>query len=497
MKLKTRSLTRFITVASGLALLLLAFVGVGRAQSGSDTPTFPDAAQEQLPVYLPAITRPAPPPLPAPPDSVRVNAPYFDGGTHFSDAAVFWLGEVSPSENYADVRVFYTPQSLFVRVSVFDRLLYSDNTPSAAELLDWDAVSVMIDLDGGGSAPETNTYHFDVQVNNQPANMQAFKAGYQGNGTNWVLAAVDFTGIAGFRWESASIGGINNGLNNRGWQATYEIPFESLGLTSAPSNGSLWKLGVAVHDRESLPQSSQDVNTWPLTLDPNRPESWGELHFGLPQYAPTGAPRGMLTVRNGLNGVHVQDAAVGGTIGNLCPGDPVYIWNQWGNENYGNDPNFNVQNQADLADWPCFSKYFIDFPLNQMLPGKVILRAEMTVYLYGNSDPNLAQESLIQVLSVSGTWDENTITWNNAPMTLENVSQAIVQPSNYPWPRIPYTFDVTRAVAQAYAAQQSLNLALYSADGAQHSGKYFVGADDEYVNGEFYRPTLVITWGDP
>lgn len=487
-------------LAAGMLIFLL-----GRVASSSlaqaefpDTPSVPDAAEEQLPVFLPAITRPAPPPLPAAPEAVRVNAPFFEGGSHFSDAAVFWLGEISSSENYADVRVFYTPEALYVRVSVFDRLLYSDNTPTAFELLQWDAVSLMLDLESGGSAPGASAYRFDVQVNNQPANMESFKAGYRGNGTSWTFTALDFTGVSGFRWESSTIGGINNGLNNRGWQATYEIPFASLGLAGAPPDGRLWKLAVAVYDRESLQTASQDVNSWPNAVLSNNPESWGELRFGLPQYVPPALPAaGTLIIRNGLNGLHVHDAAVGGTIGNLCPGDPVYIWNRWGNANYGDDPSFNIQNQADLADWPCFSKYFINFPLNQMLPGKVILKAELTVYLFGNSDPNLAQESLIQVLSVGAPWDENTITWNNAPMALENVSQTIVEPSNYPWPRVPYTFDVTRAVAQSYADQQSLNLAFYSADGAQHSGKYFVGADDEYVNGEFYRPTLVITWGDP
>jgi hypothetical protein len=496
---RNTQINRCLLVVGMVITLLLSQTGFSLAQEiDPGAPLTPAAVEDQLPVYLPAISRPAPAPLPAPPQSVRVNAPFYDGGTHFSDAAIFWLGEVTPSENYADVRVYYTPEALFVRVSVFDRLLYSDNTPSATELLDWDAVSVMLDLENAGSAPGTNTYRFDVQVNNQPTNMENFRASFRGNGTNWALAAVDFNGVAGFRWESSTVGGINTGLNNRGWQASYVIPFTSLGLPGAPLEGTMWKLGVAVHDRESLQQASQDVNSWPSNLDANTPTSWGELRYGLPQYSPPASPEvGMLTVRNGLNGTHVQDAAVGGTIGNLCPGDPVYIWNYWGNANYGDDPSFNVQNQADLADWPCFSKYFINFPLNQMLPGKVILHAELTVYLFGNSDPNYAQDTLVQILAIDSPWDENTITWNNAPMAAENVSQVFVLPSDYPWPRIPYTFDVTRAVAQVYANQTSLNLALYSADGAPHSGKYFVGADDVYVNGDFYRPTLEITWGDP
>ncbi len=27
-------------------------------------------------------------------------------------------------------------------------------------------------------------------------------------------------------------------------------------------------------------------------------------------------------------------------------------WNEWANRNYGDRPEFNIQNQSDVADWP-------------------------------------------------------------------------------------------------------------------------------------------------
>jgi len=57
---------------------------------------------------------------------------------------------------------------------------------------------------------------------------------------------------------------------------------------------------------------------------------------------------------------------------------------------------------------------------------------------------------------------------------------------------VPYTWDVSRAVAEAYAEGDPLRLALYSADGEYHSGKYFWSSDA----GELARPALQVLWGD-
>jgi hypothetical protein len=88
------------------------------------------------------------------------------------------------------------------------------------------------------------------------------------------------------------------------------------------------------------------------------------------------------------------------------------------------------------------------------------------------------------------------LTWNNAPLALENVSAAWVDPlDSFPgWPGVPREWDVSRAVGEAYAAGTSLRLALYEDDWAYHSGKYFVSSDAGDWN-EVGRPTLTVTWG--
>jgi hypothetical protein len=99
---------------------------------------------------------------------------------------------------------------------------------------------------------------------------------------------------------------------------------------------------------------------------------------------------------------------------------------------------------------------------------------------------------------VAEDWDESALTWNNAPLAVENVSGSWVYPmENYPGlGGVPFQWDISPAVAQAYAAGAPLRLALYSADGDYHSGKYFTASDTGDWNAES-RPTVRILWGDP
>jgi hypothetical protein len=233
----------------------------------------------------------------------------------------------------------------------------------------------------------------------------------------------------------------------------------------------------------------------------NRPTTWGQLVFGLPAFSPPSAtPAGIVTIREGLAGTRVPDAHVGG--GFVCgqPYGPDYF-SRWGDANYAGYQQVNIQNQFDVADWPCFSKYYVTFPLEDIPKGKVILSSILRMFLFGNSGQGLEpapQPSLIQVSTLREGWEESTITWNNAPLPVENVSRTWVNPvENLPgYPGIPYEWNVSRAAADAYEAGEPLRLVLYSADGAYNSGKYFFSSDTGEWNAEG-RPTLEVRWGEP
>jgi hypothetical protein len=257
-------------------------------------------------------------------------------------------------------------------------------------------------------------------------------------------------------------------------------------------------MAVIVHDRDSRSGQPIGEQSWPPHASLNDLGTWGFLNFGLPAYSTSVQPTGKTIIRRPTeDSPLVPDADVGGAIANQCPGDEFHIWNEWANRNYGKAGDFNIQNQSDVADWPCFAKYYVTFPLDSIPRGKTIVSATLKLHQFGNSDPSGAKPSWIQVLTTLSDWQEDKITWNNAPLAYENFGGSWVGTlTAHPgFPGVLRTFDVTAAVAKAYAQGQPLRLILYSADSDYHSGKYFISSDTGDWNKEG-RPTLEVEWGN-
>jgi hypothetical protein len=424
----------------------------------------------------------------------RVNVPYFPNTFSLPETAVFWFGKVTPTENYADVRMGYSDNELFIRVAAFDQKLWYDSNPSPESLHAWDSVSLYLDLDGNqGDGLPTRSYRFDGMLNwwEDRAN---FQAAYRGGPDGWTKADISFETKTGWRGNAPQ-----DDKPDRGWTITYHVPFQSLGLAQAPQPGEIWGLGVVLHDRDSANESPLADKFWPETMLENDPDTWGQLAFGLPTYIPPAASTGgSITIRDRLDGATVTDGMVGG--GTTC-GAGIDFWTEWGDKAYPGEEFINVQNQEDVADWPCYSKFYLRFPLNNVPQGKVILSAKLVLHQFGNSgggEWGAPPRSLIQAFTVAEDWDPAKLTWNSAPLALENVSRTWVDGiTDFPgWPGIPYEWEVSKAAAQAYATGQPLRLALYSADAAYHTGKYFVSSVTEDWN-KTARPTLVIEWGNP
>ena len=424
-------------------------------------------------------------PLPA---VYRVNAPYFGADVVLPESAIFWFGRVTPDQNYADVRLGYTSTALWIHVNIMDRRLWYDPNPSTATLLNWDSVTLYLNKSGvTGNLPTADSYRFDAQLNWWEPRAK-WQASYQGNGTAWVSQPISLTTYNNWNGDAP-----NNNVDDKGWYMAYYIPFSSFGLSGPPAPGTVWGLGLAVHDRDTASGPMNADQVWPPSFSGNQPSSWGQLRFGLPGYSLPGpvSQQGTTVVRQGLNGP-VPDAVVGGNT--LCGGNVDYF-TQWGNLNYAHEPVINVQNVEQISEWPCYSKVFITFPLSALPAGKQIISATLTLYHRGNPGP-APDPSYIQVLTANEDWDENTITWNNAPLARENLGGTWI-PSlqdTPPYPGIPYRWDISRAVAEAYTAGEPLRLAVYSADGPFHSGRYFYSSDVEELNAQG-RPTLTVAWG--
>jgi hypothetical protein len=290
---------------------------------------------------------------------------------------------------------------------------------------------------------------------------------------------------------------------DRGWAMTFEIPFTALGLSGPPATGSEWRLGLQLHDRDGASAAPNPIQSWPDALQRDQPATWGMLRFGLP---------GLSTPHccSGGRGENLSDPP---RMTHLCPTPmsaarspisvPATITTSGMSGRIATMAMraiFNIQNQADVADWPCFARYYVTFPIDALPAGKVIISATLTLHQFGNAgEAGQAQPSWIQVLTAAEDWQERTITWNNAPRAWENIGGRWVDPVAAPTGiglASPWTWDVSYAVANAYATGSPVRLILYEADSAYHSGKFFVSSDtgDWNVQG---RPTLTVVWGNP
>ena len=470
----------------------------------SSTPGVFAATSDQAPsawvIYLP-VTMNGTQSLPAAP---QVAIPYINVAPDLmndrtGDLSVFWFGQVRLAENYTDVRMGYNNQELFIRMQVFDRRCWFDETEPTNEPTKWDAGAIYLNLDGNlGNVPSTRSYQFLVQFDPMPTwnpDWEIMRYAYQGNGTTWQAVNLPFTMLSSYTG-----GQWNDDGDDQGWTVIMRIPFTSLGLTSMPSQGATWGVAAINYDRDDANGTAIAPKVWPKNVDFQKPVTWGKLTFGIPPSSAVGGTViGTTLIRQGLNGATVLDASVGGY--SVC-GSGTNFWSTWGdtNESYYNPllSDFNIQNQGNIADWPCFSKTYFSFPLNQVPAGKRILSATLTLYLFGNAGtPGAEPASLIHVYTVNEAWNEQTISWNNAPYVNTYISQAWVSPPpvNTSFPGVPNTWDVTSAVAQVYGTGQNVNLVLYSSDNWMHSGKYFVSSNtgDWNANG---RPVLTVKWGD-
>ena len=437
----------------------------------------------------------------------QVNVPYTDsedGTIPVLERAIFWFGEVGTNENFTDVRIIYDDAKLLVTLHIYDRLLWYKPNPLTGELTDWDAATLYLqanDQPENGNSSTTFQFIGQLSLMSQPRN--AYQSAYRLDGATWVpLSPGSFETTVG-----TQMSGVNDLAADRGWNVTFDIPFNTVGLEGPPPKGATWRMALVTHDRDSLQPTTPNTQQWPEEMLAAEPSTWGELSFGLPVYqTPLAIRDGTSIIRHGLNGSTVVDSHAGG--GMVCGGDIEpggSSWPTWGNHNRGGTHGVNVQNQWNLGDWPCFSKYYVTFPLTQIPAGTLIISATLTLHQFGNSgQPGFyasdtgPQPSLIQVLTVAEDWSEGTLTWNNAPLAKENVSRAWVDPlpplEDRPEQHVARHWNVSGAVAEAYLTGQPLRLALYSADSSMHSGKYFRSSE---FHDPSFRPALKVSWGHP
>lgn len=451
---------------------------------------FPTLTRGGLGLFRPNVT----PVKAALPLVRRIDIPYFNNSpVPFNQTAIFWFGSVSSSDNSIDVRLGYNSSELYVDLHIVDRYLWYDPHAKAPNLSIGDTATLYLNTtQNGNSAPDQHSLKFVAQVDWYQPRIY-YQQAYQGNGSTWVASPIAFTSVSGWR------GSGFNGNEDSGWTMTYHIPFFSLGLSGAPSQGTIWRLGLKVHDQNNASDAPYTLKWWPETFSDTNPSSWGDLAFGMPTYqAPHTTHNASYTIRNGLNNQVVTDGMVGGSLG--CFNGGTNRWTGFGSQSYPGAPHINIQNEWDISDFNCFSRFYIAFPLSSLPMGKEVVSANVILYQFGNAGhKGTIIPSLIQVAVVNEGWNPATLSWNNAPLVQENISQTVVNRVNsaVPLPGKANSWDVSRALASAYAAGRSfLRLVFYSSDSAYSTGKYFYSSSMASWNANG-RPTLQVTLGTP
>ena len=205
------------------------------------------------------------------------------------------------------------------------------------------------------------------------------------------------------------------------------------------------------------------------------------LHWGLPT-TPALAHLGAQVLEVKLS----DDATVGG--GTNCGSDdwPGY-YETWGRNEDGPSataPRVQMglsaqvnarQNQNDIADWPCYARYFAAWSLAELPAGAQVVSATVEMRQFGNPGYGAnytvdgPQDTRYEVFEVADAWNEAGITWDNAPSPRENVAWTVVRAipdwcNGFCNPGIPYQFDVTEIVKRAQKAGRSwASMALYKA----------------------------------
>ena len=375
---------------------------------------------------------------------------------------------------------------------------YDQDATATSDLTQYDAVAVYLDTTHDQAAtPQADDYWFLIGARHWQ-DIGNYMRQAQGNGSSWNTS---WTATMGWSTQSVMSWSCNPGPNSNecgidfGWTAIFTIPWETLGLSGPPAESTLWGVGVQLYDRDDDPPAGYVApEHWPETFDADGPATWGELQFGYADYEPPQAIPGGTTMIRAASPTDntVEDAWMGG--GGLCAGG-----HEGGSEiNHGDETSLFVGTETAPTHFPCFNKSYLRFSLDAIPAGKVIISATLTIHHWGNAgESGQAQPSWVHLFAISDHWEEMTIHWNNAPLAQENIAATWVYPvTSFPgWPGNPYHWDATQAVAEAYAADQPVNLAIYGSDTAQHSSKYLTSSETGDWNAEG-RPTLRVRWGD-
>jgi hypothetical protein len=465
-------------------------------------------------------------------------------GDQLSRSGIAWLGRFGKNENYAELRVAYDDDGLYVHVNVADLYVWwiLDNGPQwggalAGELQNGDGIELFVDpgesTQAGRDAPSSRALR--ILVGNYPywdaeqtATPHLATKTWRGDGATWQPVADPASqGALWFHSVNSSWNedpGPNNNRTEYDNGTIYElfVPWASLGLDAEPASGSVLRVAARLYDVDdpkdsefAAPQPSKSGSTqrgpmppmaWPESLQESNPSTWSAVILNQAPYR-AAEVASETTVTLSADDVPMQDVTVGGHAFIedrwLAGGGTSanYAWETCMDTRFSGGPNaldLLVHPEATPTHVCFFSRALLRYDLSSRVPpGSVVVRATLNLYHDGgdaaspSDGPDFAvQRSPMQVHRLEGDWTDTpltgTVTWNTAPLAAENVGFGLVET------RTPeqVQLDITPLVARAVLRGEPLNMALYGADTTPNSGKYFVASEESGNN-----PTLSVTFG--
>jgi len=130
-------------------------------------------------------------------------------------------------------------------------------------------------------------------------------------------------------------------------------------------------------------------------------------------------------------------------------GKDALIWSILPDNNYGDSPKF-LSMSWTFGGIPGADRSLIQFDLTEIPEGREIISAKLNLF-FKNLEPNEmfhTGENASALRLITESWDEYTVTWNNAPSTTDDFQVILPQSIN---PRQDYlNIDVTEAIRNLY-----------------------------------------------
>lgn len=164
----------------------------------------------------------------------------------------------------------------------------------------------------------------------------------------------------------------------------------------------------------------------------------------------------------------------------------AFVYEEYPDRNYGDNTNL----IAGFAATGYYFETFIDFDLGAISPGSTINSAELRLYYLGNEEHWYTVTHYVR--KVIGPWEEETLTWNNQPISSSDVTTASVPPWLSPsWVSWNITSLVQDWVNGTYF---NYGLSIWGTREADfiYSNKIFASSD--YVFNPELRPVVVIDY---